>query len=88
VLVASSRRARRELGWQPRHSNLDEMLTDAWAWRMAHPRGYPKAGTRAARRHAGQNGELRKAEPRAQSALGEGLPATTTPGRARQPSAG
>ena len=40
VLVASSRRARRELGWQPRHSSLDEMVADAWAWRQAHPRGY------------------------------------------------
>jgi UDP-glucose 4-epimerase len=40
VLVASSRRARRELGWQPQHSKLEEMLADAWGWRMAHPNGY------------------------------------------------
>lgn len=40
VLVASSRRARRELGWQPRHSTLEQMLADAWAWREAHPHGY------------------------------------------------
>lgn len=40
VLVASSRRARRELGWQPKHSSLEQMLTDAWAWREAHPNGY------------------------------------------------
>jgi UDP-glucose 4-epimerase len=40
VLVASSRRARRELGWQPRHSVLDQMLADAWAWREKHPAGY------------------------------------------------
>ena len=40
VLVASSRRARRELGWQPRHSSLEQMLADAWAWREAHPHGY------------------------------------------------
>jgi UDP-glucose 4-epimerase len=40
VLVASSRRARRELGWQPRHSSLEHMLADAWAWREAHPGGY------------------------------------------------
>ena len=40
VLVASSRRARRELGWQPKHSTLEKMLSDAWAWREAHPRGY------------------------------------------------
>lgn len=41
VLVASSRRARRELGWQQQHSKLEEMLGDAWAWRLAHPQGYP-----------------------------------------------
>jgi UDP-glucose 4-epimerase len=40
VLVASSRRARRELGWQPKHSTLEQMLADAWAWRQAHPHGY------------------------------------------------
>jgi UDP-glucose 4-epimerase len=40
VLVASSRRARRELGWQPTHSTLERMLADAWAWREAHPHGY------------------------------------------------
>jgi UDP-glucose 4-epimerase len=42
VLVASSRRARRELGWQPQHSQLDQMLADAWTWREAHPTGYAK----------------------------------------------
>ena len=40
VLVASSRRARRELGWQPQHSKLEQMLADAWAWRLTHPNGY------------------------------------------------
>ncbi|MGH2429440.1 MAG: UDP-glucose 4-epimerase GalE [Candidatus Limnocylindria bacterium] len=40
VLVASSRRARRELGWQPQSSTLESMLADAWAWRLAHPTGY------------------------------------------------
>jgi len=40
VLVASSRRARRELGWQPSHSVLDRMLADAWTWREKHPAGY------------------------------------------------
>ena len=45
VLVASSRRARRELGWQPRHSQLDQMLADAWAWREKHPTGYADGGS-------------------------------------------
>jgi UDP-glucose 4-epimerase len=45
VLVASSRRARRELGWQPKHSSLEQMLADAWAWREAHPNGYADAAS-------------------------------------------
>ncbi len=48
VLVASSRRARRELGWLPRHSSLEQMLADAWRWSVAHPDGYadrPAGGT-------------------------------------------
>jgi UDP-glucose 4-epimerase len=40
VLVASSRRARRELGWHPRYSSLEQMLADAWVWRLSHPSGY------------------------------------------------
>jgi UDP-glucose 4-epimerase len=40
VLVASSRRARRELGWTPRASTLEQMVTDAWTWKTAHPHGY------------------------------------------------
>jgi UDP-glucose 4-epimerase len=48
VLVASSRRARRELGWQPAHSKLEEMLSDAWRWRLAHPEGYPRPRRRDA----------------------------------------
>jgi len=49
VLVASSRRARRELGWHPLHSTLDQMIADAWAWRLTHPDGYahPAAVARA-----------------------------------------
>ena len=43
VLVASSRRARRELGWHPEHSKLEQMLADAWAWRLTHPTGYTRS---------------------------------------------
>lgn len=32
VLVASSERAIRELGWQPRYSQLDDIVRTAWAW--------------------------------------------------------
>lgn len=40
TLVASSDRIRRELGWAPRHPNLEEIIASAWAWRQKHPRGY------------------------------------------------
>ncbi|HEV2325458.1 MAG TPA: UDP-glucose 4-epimerase GalE [Terracidiphilus sp.] len=32
VLVASSERAIRELGWKPRYAELDEIVRTAWAW--------------------------------------------------------
>ena len=32
VLIASSERAVRELGWRPRHTGLDEIVSDAWAF--------------------------------------------------------
>jgi len=41
-LVAAAGRAEAVLGWQPRHSGLDEILASAWAWHQAHPRGYGK----------------------------------------------
>jgi UDP-glucose 4-epimerase len=41
VLVASNARAAEVLGWKPRRSTLSEMIGSAWAWRRAHPDGYP-----------------------------------------------
>lgn len=38
-LVASSERARRELGWVPRF-DLGGIVETAWAWHTAHPDGY------------------------------------------------
>jgi len=32
VLVASSQKAMRELGWRPRYTELDEILRTAWVW--------------------------------------------------------
>jgi UDP-glucose 4-epimerase len=40
ILVASSERARRELGWTPRFADLDEIVRTALRWREAHPNGY------------------------------------------------
>jgi UDP-glucose 4-epimerase len=32
ILIASSQKAMRELGWKPRYTQLDEILRTAWAW--------------------------------------------------------
>ncbi|MQC26620.1 MAG: UDP-glucose 4-epimerase GalE [Chloroflexi bacterium] len=39
-LVASSAKIQRELGWQPAHSSLKEIISSAWAWHLSQPRGY------------------------------------------------
>ncbi len=40
ALVASYERARRELGWQPRITDLEAIIESAWLWHRAHPQGY------------------------------------------------
>lgn len=40
--VASSERIRRELGWEPRHASLHDILGSAWQWRQRHPHGYAR----------------------------------------------
>ena len=40
VLVASSDRARAELGWKPEKPELEAMISDAWDWMRSHPNGY------------------------------------------------
>ena len=40
VLVASSDRIRRELGWAPERPELRRIVSDAWAWLQKHPRRY------------------------------------------------
>lgn len=37
VLISSSAKARRELGWEPRLSSLDCILESAWGWHKNHP---------------------------------------------------
>lgn len=39
-LVASSEKIKRELGWEPQHDNLFEIISNAWAWHKSHPKGY------------------------------------------------
>ncbi|GBG10895.1 UDP-glucose 4-epimerase GalE [Paenibacillus sp. MY03] len=40
VLVASSDRARKELGWNPTRSNLENIIGSAWSWHQSNPEGY------------------------------------------------
>ncbi|HTX12405.1 MAG TPA: UDP-glucose 4-epimerase GalE [Solirubrobacteraceae bacterium] len=39
-LVAAGAPIRSELGWEPRKPGLEEMVSDAWAFAQAHPKGY------------------------------------------------
>jgi UDP-glucose 4-epimerase len=40
VLVASSEKIKRVLGWNPQHSDIEAIVGSAWEWHRAHPRGY------------------------------------------------
>ena len=39
-LIASSRRAMVELGWEPKFADLQTIIQHAWAWHTIHPDGY------------------------------------------------
>lgn len=39
-LVASSQKAIRELGWEPRYPDLESIVAHTYAWRKKHPNGY------------------------------------------------
>lgn len=40
VLVASSDRIKRDLGWKIRSPSLEQIIETAWAWHRSHPDGY------------------------------------------------
>ncbi|MCI0355697.1 MAG: UDP-glucose 4-epimerase GalE [Acidobacteria bacterium] len=40
VLVASSKKIRQELSWQPQFLDLQTIISSAWEWRRNHPDGY------------------------------------------------
>ncbi|WP_406944998.1 UDP-glucose 4-epimerase GalE [Halobacillus sp. SY10] len=39
-LVASSEKARKELGWEPQYPGVETMIESAWKWFQEHPHGY------------------------------------------------
>ena len=40
LLVASSEKARRLLGWEPKITSIEEIIASAWKWHKSHPNGY------------------------------------------------
>lgn len=40
ILIASSDKIRRELGWKPRYADLESIIQSAWLWHQKHPEGY------------------------------------------------
>jgi UDP-glucose 4-epimerase len=42
VLIASSEKAKKILGWEPKCDSLQTIIETAWAWHEGHPEGYEK----------------------------------------------
>ncbi|WP_227394469.1 UDP-glucose 4-epimerase GalE [Jeotgalibacillus aurantiacus] len=40
VLIASSEKAQRELGWKPVYTDMEKIIETAWNWFQKHPDGY------------------------------------------------
>lgn len=40
-MVADATKARTELGWTPKYTDLKSIVQSAWDWHRAHPDGYP-----------------------------------------------
>jgi UDP-glucose 4-epimerase len=40
ILVGSSDRIRRKLGWDPKYPSLSSIIASAWKWHQANPNGY------------------------------------------------
>lgn len=42
ILIASSEKAERILGWKRVHNDIEDIISAAWNWHKAHPKGYNK----------------------------------------------
>ena len=40
VLIASSEKIQRDLGWKPEFPDLESIMESAWRWHRSHPHGY------------------------------------------------
>ena len=48
VLVASSEKIKKELGWAPKYGDLEQIIWSAWEWRSKNPNGYTRSEAPAA----------------------------------------
>lgn len=39
-LIASSQKARNDIGWEPKYTNIKDIISSAWNWHQKHPEGY------------------------------------------------
>ena len=46
ILIASSEKIGKKLGWQPRYVKLDEIIDTAWRWHRTHPHGFRSNSSR------------------------------------------
>ena len=44
ALKASSEKIQNELGWKPRHPDLESITRSAWEWQRKQPQGYAVRG--------------------------------------------
>jgi UDP-glucose 4-epimerase len=44
-LVASKEKLKAALGWEARHSSLEEIISSAWKWKQKNPHGYAQPAT-------------------------------------------
>ena len=42
ILVTNSDKVKRELGWKPKYSDMQEIIETAWRWHTSHPNGYSR----------------------------------------------
>ncbi len=43
VLIASSDKIKKEVGWEPKYQDLEVIIESAWRWMLAHPNGYAES---------------------------------------------
>jgi UDP-glucose 4-epimerase len=42
TLIASSKKAKEKLGWEPKFNKIDDIIASAWNWHKNNPEGFRK----------------------------------------------